>query len=209
VPEFPCERQPHRSRGQYPSKYYPADSQALEGSDGRALSQIVGRRATIIALAAPNRGGGSLGINPHAPAVNKVRVIDIVEPQNSIEVDLSRITPGVAEEAVRAVVAATEPPSDKDGAELRSIGIFHVMKQLSKDAPPVKRTAKGLPVEVEAEMRSRRHGHLTKASAVMSPQEEGPVSMKFGKPVSAAEFAAAPSPPLVFEPPASTAATPR
>jgi hypothetical protein len=184
-----------------PSKYYSADSQALEGGDGRALSMIVGRRATIIARAAPNRGGGSLGINPHAPKNNKVRIIDIVEPQNSIEVDFNRLTPEIAEEAVRAVVAATEPPTDKNEAELRSIGIFHVMKELSKDAPPVPRTAKGLPVEVANDMRARRPGHPTKASAVMSPQEEGPASMRFGKPVSAAEFAAPAAPAVVYEPP--------
>ncbi len=171
-----------------PTQYYSADSQIVE-TTGRPMSAIVGRRATIIPRA--NRGGTSLGLNPHAPKINKVRVIDGVEPENSFELDLNRVTPALASQSIETVVTAVEPPADEDGEHLLRLGICYALKQLSQNAPLVPRDPTGRPL----------------AAATGEDHEEGNTHMRFGKasqaPLAAPRPAVSESQPVQLAPPSA------
>jgi hypothetical protein len=174
-----------------PTKYHDPSSQ-FTTIDGAPLSSKMrpgrfGLRGTIIPRASVF--GGSQGWHPYKHADNRVNVVDPWDSRFNVTVDLARVTPESAKEALRVVSQAAGPPASMDDLRDRQSAAFHVLSQLSERIAPRVVNERGLTIAGGTSTMQfgppRQPPPLQQPAPVQAP----PVAAVFGQP------AVAPPPP--------------
>ena len=100
--------------------------------------------------------------NPHNPAENIVRVVDSVEPANSMDLDISRMTPEISK-AVGLAVRAGNFEND-----MKAIAACYAARELCEGLPRIPRTSTG---RIDHELAQEMHVKFaaTRRDAAIGP----------------------------------------
>jgi hypothetical protein len=149
-----------------PTKYHDPSTQVTEGG-GVPLMHLMrpgrgGVRGVIIPRA--TMFGASQGWNPHNPP-DKTVVIDPHLPAATVKLDLARVTPATASQAIRACNDALGGASDVEALRTKASAAFHVMAKLGETQVPIPRDERGHPLKGAALQHAIRANPQTASAA--------------------------------------------